>query len=77
MAVAGGVHVLIAVQDQPHGSLQVVGWDRSCAGGVDGARLLAAKTAAQALGARDDLVPGNAQDVRHMQLVVSGGLNKM
>ncbi len=77
MAMTGGVHVLVTVQDQPHRPLQVVCRDRGCTGGVDGARLLTAKTAAQALGARNNLVPGNAQRVRHVQLVVSGCLNEI
>ena len=76
VAVAGGVHVLIAVQDEAHGAARVEGRHGRGAGHVHRARLLPAEAAAEALGARDHLVPGDAQRVRHMHLVVRGALQE-
>lgn len=70
VAVAGGVHVLVAVEDEAHGAAQVPRRDGRRDRHVHRARLLAAKPAAEALCSPDNFVGRDAQRVRHMHLVV-------
>lgn len=68
------LHVFIPIQAQPHRPLQVVSRHRSGAVQEDGAGLLAAEAAADALGLADNAVLGDAQHVRHEGLVLGGRL---
>ncbi len=70
------LHVLVAVEHDAHGALEVVRRDRDGRVQEDAARLLAAEAAAQPLGLGDDLVGGDAQHAADILLVLCDRLKQ-
>ena len=75
VAVPGGVHVLVPIQDQAHWTPQLPRRDGRSPGERQRTRLLATKAPSDALCAGHNLVSGDAQALSHNHPVVPGTLH--